>query len=278
MKLSLLKSFILVSIFAQSACSSEKLIEQADPEQVANVERCSLRWTKGANQFTLNTKETGGASFLGVSTSNKDWTVKADDLRIRLQDEGQDIWTSASKILWAECNPRTGKTVVVTELKAKTKNGRNQGVFIAHAKWATVEAFTLPLNDGSLQVYLENNQTPATWYAKNPSFKTNFPGAVVRKLQNIFALATNGTGNSKFNPTSGFWKVQLPPADFPTARPDRLFYFQTSGLIVIKHADKLGTGTVTFRNNLDFGTCQSTAAGTKRLCGGKGLLTKVQGD
>jgi hypothetical protein len=247
-----LKQCALGLLLATTACSSgiheiaqETNSNESVSEAVNGFEACSFNKVSNVYQFTLNTREPGGGSGPdGIAnppgTTNKPWTVDSAFLRMKIQSSEGIIFAKAKYIIYAECNPNTGKTVVVARMEKSDgtpiTSGRSVGIFLAHARWRTIEVLTLPLKNNARQAYLpwvNGQQTlPKNWKPNNAEVATYIrskPNTPRFKLENIYQGEKNyalrvGPKNPAIKPGTsdkfdysrllsehaGFYEVELP--------------------------------------------------------------------
>ena len=135
---------------------------------------CHFNRVDNVYSFVLNTSEPGGGSGADglKETTEQAWTVDASMLRMKVQTNTGFARAVSQRIIHAECNPNSGKTVVVTRLAPYDSSDilpedRQIGIFLVHARWRTIEVLTLPLKNNARQGYLpwvNGKQTkPENW-------------------------------------------------------------------------------------------------------------------
>ena len=274
-----------------------------------------FHWGQDLSEYTLSTEETGGNARNGVLQKQGEvstgfrWRVLASDFISKVEETGfaapAGLLLKVKKILWAECNPRTGKTVTVVEFDSETKNGRRMGLFVSHARWGTVEAFTLPNVDGTRQVYVEFGKKATDWTGgSNPTniaWRKANKNAKLVKLQSVYIPEVKAAPDQKMNLHSGFWNIELPsqarsatshkacaPSTAVAGRPSQFtakkfpldsnkrasgFYFKGDNSILVRHCDDKGNhATIEFTPVLEFVKCTPSSAAASHLCGGANLL------
>jgi hypothetical protein len=214
-------------------------------QAVNGFDACGFNKASNVYQFTLTTKEPGGGSGPDAisnppGTTSKPWTVDSNFLRMKIQSAEGAILAKAKYIIYAECNPNTGKTVVVARMEKQNgeelRNGKSVGIFLAHARWRTIEVLTLPLKNNARQAYLPwvngKQVEPKNWVPNYPelaNYVRNNSGLPRFKLENIYQGEKNyalhegaknkniktGTSdkfdyNKLVSEHSGFAEVELP--------------------------------------------------------------------
>ena len=271
-------------------------------------------WGQNLSEYTVSTEETGSArngvlQKPGEVSTGFKWRVLASDFISKLEEKGivapAGQITKGQRILWAECNPRTGKTVTVVEFDSGTQNGRRMGLFVSHARWGTIEAFTLPNSNGTRQVYVEYGKSASSWTGgSNPTniaWRKANPSANLVKLQSVYIPDVKADPNAKMNLHSGFWNIELPPqaqasgakplcapstpvkgrpsffgaGKFPVDanRKASGFFFKGDNSILMRHCDSKGNfATVEFTPVLEFVKCTPSSRTALHLCGGTNIL------